>query len=110
MAETAPQLATTTDEPPPLAFADLDGAKHWAKTLPQLPLGPAYEALIGQLRAMAAAELPARERATLVEVMREPSLRDATRASRSRRATASSKPPSRRSRCGTPCGSNTRCA
>ncbi len=72
MAETAPQLATPTDEPPPLAFADLDGAKHWAKALPQLPLGPAYEALIGQLRAMAAAELPARERATLVEVMREP--------------------------------------
>jgi hypothetical protein len=72
MAETAPQLAPLPDDLPPLAFADLDGAKKWAKSLPLLPVGQAYQALMGQLRAMSAATLPPRERATLAEVFREP--------------------------------------
>ena len=59
MAETAPQLAPLPDDLPPLAFADLDGAKKWAKSLPLLPVAQAYEALIGQLRALSAADVPA---------------------------------------------------
>jgi hypothetical protein len=72
MAETAQQLAPADGDPPPLAFADVDGAKRWAKSLPLLPVGQAYEALMGQFRALAAATMPPRERATLAEVMREP--------------------------------------
>jgi cyclic-di-GMP-binding protein len=72
MAETAPQLAPLPDDLPPLAFADLDGAKKWAKSLPLLPVAQAYQGLIGQLRALAAATIPPRERATLAEVFREP--------------------------------------
>lgn len=73
MAETAPQLTPLADaDVPSLAFADLDGAKKWAKSLPLLPVGQAYQTLIGQLRALSAATLPPRERATLAEVMREP--------------------------------------
>lgn len=71
MAETAPK-PDGDDDPPPLAFADVDGAKRWSKGLPLLPVGQAYEQLMGQLRALAAATLPARERATLAEVFREP--------------------------------------
>src|SRR5687767_13199421 len=65
-------LAPLPDDIPPLAFADIDGAKKWAKSLPLLPVAQAYQALIGQLRALSAATLPPRERATLAEVMREP--------------------------------------
>ena len=72
MAETAPKLSPPADEVPPLAFADLDGAKKWAKSLPLLPVAQAYAAVIGQLRALAGATLPPRERATLTEVFREP--------------------------------------
>ena len=72
MAETAPQLAPLADDVPPLAFADLDGAKKWAKSLPLLPVAQAYQGLMGQLRALSAATLPPRERATLAEVLREP--------------------------------------
>lgn len=72
MAETAPQLAPLADDLAPLAFADLDGAKKWAKSLPLLPVAQAYQALMGQLRALSAATLPPRERATLAEVFREP--------------------------------------
>jgi len=71
MAETAPQLSPP-DDAPPLAFADVDGAKRWAKSLPLMPIGQAYEALLGQLKSLAAATLQPRERATLAEVLREP--------------------------------------
>ncbi|HVF64435.1 MAG TPA: hypothetical protein VNE58_10605 [Casimicrobiaceae bacterium] len=74
MAETAPKLSPPADDPPPLAYADLDGAKKWAKSLPLLPVAQAYDGLIGQLRALSAATLPPRERAKLSEVMREPVL------------------------------------
>jgi len=72
MAETAPQLAPLPDDLPPLAFADVEGAKKWAKALPLLPVAQGYQSLIGQLRALSAATLPPRERATLAEVFREP--------------------------------------
>ena len=54
-----------------LAFNDSDGASKWSKTLPLLPVGQAHEALMGQLRCLGAAELPARERAKIAEVLRE---------------------------------------
>jgi cyclic-di-GMP-binding protein len=57
--------------PPRLAFADLDGAKRWANALPLTNVAQVYEAVHGQLKALAAAEFPPRERATLAEVLRE---------------------------------------
>ena len=62
MAETAQHLAPLPDDLPPLAFADLDGAKKWAKSLPLLPVVQAYQALIGQLRALSAAAWPPSKR------------------------------------------------
>ncbi len=56
---------------PPLAFADLDGAKRWANALPLTNVAQVYEAVHGQLKALSVAEFPPRERATLAEVMRE---------------------------------------
>jgi hypothetical protein len=56
---------------PPLAFADLDGAKRWANGLPLTNVAQVYEAVHGQLRALSAAEFAPRERATLAEVLRE---------------------------------------
>ena len=72
MAEPAPQLSPPPATTPSLAFADVEGAKRWAKSLPLLSVGQAYDGLMGQLRALAAASLPPRERATLAEVLREP--------------------------------------
>ena len=39
-----------------LAFADADGAKRWAKSLPITSVAPLYEAVLGQLRALSAAQ------------------------------------------------------
>ncbi|HVE51161.1 MAG TPA: hypothetical protein VNG69_16290 [Casimicrobiaceae bacterium] len=72
MAESAPQLTHPADDAPRLAFADVDGAKRWAKGLPLLPVNQAYDNLVGQLKGLAAATLPPRERATLAEIFREP--------------------------------------
>jgi len=72
MAETAPSLPEAPDAS--LAFVDVDGAKKWAKALPLLPVGQGYNALMTQLKALAAATLSPRERATLVEVLREGAL------------------------------------
>ena len=70
-----PALAPTDpDDVPPLAFADVDSAKRWAKSLPLLSVGQAYESYMGQLRALGAASLPPRERATLTEVLRDPAM------------------------------------
>jgi hypothetical protein len=63
-AASAPAVAT-------LAFTDLDGAKRWAKALPFTNIAQLHEAVVGQLKALAAAEFPPRDRATLAEVMRE---------------------------------------
>ncbi|HVO87807.1 MAG TPA: hypothetical protein VMV45_04635 [Casimicrobiaceae bacterium] len=57
-------------EPPRLAFADVDSAGRWMKALPLQGVSQAYEALQGQLQAMASATLPARERATIAELAR----------------------------------------
>ena len=56
---------------PPLAFADADGAKRWAKSLLITGVTPLYEAIHGQLRALSAADFAPRERATIAEVMRD---------------------------------------
>jgi hypothetical protein len=56
---------------PALAFGTAEGAARWAKALPLMSVALAFEALLGQLRALAAADLPPRERATIAEVLRE---------------------------------------
>src|SRR5258708_22367348 len=56
---------------PPLAFADADGAKRWAKSLMVAGVAPLYEAIHGQLRALPAAAFAPRERATIAEVLRD---------------------------------------
>jgi hypothetical protein len=55
-----------------LAFGDGDGAARWAKTLAPLPVAQAHRALVDQLRALAAAAIPPRERARIAEILREP--------------------------------------
>ena len=62
---------TAPDAVPPLAYADADGAKRWAKSLLITAVTPLYEAVRGQLRALSAADFTPRERATIAEVMRE---------------------------------------
>jgi len=56
---------------PKAAFTDSEGASRWAKTLPLLPAAQAYDALMAQLAILAAATLPARERAKIAEVLRD---------------------------------------
>ncbi len=69
---TPPQKAVPSPDPaPPLAFADAEGAKRWAKSLLITAVTPLYEAVRGQLRALSAANFTPRERATIAEVMRE---------------------------------------
>jgi hypothetical protein len=67
----APAAPQTAAAPVRLAFNDSDGASKWSKTLPLLPVGQAHEALLAQLHCLAAADLPARERAKIAEVLRE---------------------------------------
>jgi hypothetical protein len=71
MAETAPKLPEPPDTSSALAFADVDGARKWAKALPLLSIGQGYAGLMAQLKALAATTLPPRERATLIEVLRD---------------------------------------
>jgi cyclic-di-GMP-binding protein len=52
---------------PSLAFADTDGAAKFLKSLVLLPVPQAYEALMGQLRALAVANFTPRERGTIAE-------------------------------------------
>lgn len=56
----------------PLAFADAEGAAKWAASLPFATVSQAYEAVMGQVRAVTTAGFSARERATIAEVLREP--------------------------------------
>jgi hypothetical protein len=74
VAETASKIVDAADDLAPLAFADLDGAKRWAKGLPLLPVGQAYDTFLAQMKSLAAATLAPRERATMAEVMREPAV------------------------------------
>ncbi len=55
-----------------LAWTDGPGAAKWMKSLLLSGVGQAYAALLGQLRAMLAADMPPRERATVAELAREP--------------------------------------
>ena len=57
--------------PPRLLFSDADSAGKWAKTLSFMPIGQAQPAMVGQLHALAATDLHARERAKIVEILRE---------------------------------------
>ena len=58
-------------EPRALAFADVDTAKRWARGLTVQNVGLACETVLTQLKALAAAPFPPRERATIAEVLRE---------------------------------------
>jgi hypothetical protein len=55
-----------------LAFHDAAGAAQWMKALPLSSVGQAYEALLGQLRALTTSEMGPRDRATIAELAREP--------------------------------------
>ncbi len=55
-----------------LAFSDTDSAKRWAKTLPLASVAQVYDSVMGQLKAVGAADFAPRERATIAEVLREP--------------------------------------
>jgi hypothetical protein len=57
--------------PPPLAFADAEGAKRWANALPLTNIAQVFDAVHGQLRALSAADFAPRERATIAEVLRD---------------------------------------
>ena len=61
-----------TAQAPELAFTDTASATRWLKTLPLSNVGQAYEALLGQLRALTASDIGPRERATIAELAREP--------------------------------------
>jgi len=62
----------STTMAPRLAFAESESAAKWAKTLLLMPVGTAYKALVGQLQALAGADLPPRERAKIAETLRVP--------------------------------------
>ena len=57
---------------PELAFTDAASATRWMKALPLSNVGQAYEALLGQLRALTASDIGPRDRATSAELAREP--------------------------------------
>src|SRR5574340_1308131 len=57
---------------PALAWKDGAGAAQWMKELPLSRVAQAQALLLGQLSALAHATLPARERATIAELAREP--------------------------------------
>ncbi|MEJ7670728.1 MAG: hypothetical protein WKH97_18805 [Casimicrobiaceae bacterium] len=74
--DTASAPALTPQAPagesaPLLAFSDAQGASRWSKSLMIAGVVPRYEAIYGQLKAMAGTEFAPRERATIAEVMRE---------------------------------------
>jgi cyclic-di-GMP-binding protein len=56
---------------PSLAFADADSAKKWANSLQLTNVAQVFDAVLGQLRALSAAEFAPRERATIAEVLRD---------------------------------------
>jgi cyclic-di-GMP-binding protein len=67
----SPPPVRTPSAMPRLLFSDADTASKWAKTLSFMPVGQANETMVGQLRALAAAEFPARERAKIAEILRD---------------------------------------
>ena len=98
-----------------LVFTDAESAKKWAHSLPLTNVALVCETVQGQLKALVRRGVPPRERATIAEVLRDLIALSAHRARAAVRgqgdslqSTASSRPPSTRSRCGRGCGSNTR--
>ena len=99
---------------PPLAFADTDGAAKFLKSLVLLSVPQAYDALMGQMRAIAAADFTPRERGTIAELARDQVAHLHTELAR--RYAGKPQPASERehdsatrpSRCGRRCGSSTR--
>jgi hypothetical protein len=73
--EEAPAVRADEESPPEsplLEFTDAVSAAQWMKSLPLSSIGQAYAALLGQLRALTAAEIGPRDRATIAELAREP--------------------------------------
>ncbi|HXR57038.1 MAG TPA: hypothetical protein VN858_09555 [Casimicrobiaceae bacterium] len=71
-AEVADQPEATSAQAPELAFTDAASATRWMKSLPLSSVAQAYEALLGQLRALTASDIGPRDRATIAELGREP--------------------------------------
>ncbi|MGE5169847.1 MAG: hypothetical protein ACM3JC_05685 [Rudaea sp.] len=63
---------SATQETPTLAFRDAASAAAWMKALPLSNVAQAYDALLGQLRALTHADIGPRDRATIAECAREP--------------------------------------
>lgn len=64
--------ATPLDaEPRSLVFTDAESAKQWAHALPLSNVALVCETVRGQLQALSAAAFPARERATIAEILRD---------------------------------------
>ena len=59
-------------EAPELAFTDAAGAAAWMRALPLANVAQAYDALLGQLRALTVSDIGPRDRATIAELAREP--------------------------------------
>ena len=57
--------------PAALLFADAEGAARWVRTLPITDVKGAYDEVLAQLRALAAVDIPPRERARVAEVLRQ---------------------------------------
>src|SRR5690348_5777985 len=71
-AEAAEQVEGAPAPLPELAFTDAASATRWMKALPLSSVAQAYDALLGQLRALTASEIGPRDRATIAELAREP--------------------------------------
>ncbi len=54
-----------------LVFSDADSAQKWANSLPLTNVALVCETVRGQMQALSAAAFPARERATIAEVLRD---------------------------------------
>ena len=71
-APAVPEAESVAPETPELAFSDSASTTRWVKALPLSNIGQAYDALIGQLRALTASTIAPRERATIAELLRDP--------------------------------------
>jgi cyclic-di-GMP-binding protein len=73
--DAAPPAPGATPSPSPdrkgAAFRDAEGAKAWTRTLPFGSVADVCALLQQQLSALAETDIPARERATIAEIMRE---------------------------------------
>jgi len=64
-------LSPAGGDVPALVFADAESAKQWARTLPLTNVTLVCETVQGQLKALSAAGIAPRERATIAEVLRD---------------------------------------